>query len=352
MMSSYVSVMSQQHLCGPGNACLHALVPTTGLLLTISAFLAALFYLYSKFTENPQLEAWAKLEVAEIINTLAILVVTVMLIKAFCVTPVTFFAPHLAAVDSDFTHMNMFSAAVSLLESFADNCKLAIKVTMTLQGILSLMCLVGVNMSPIGMGVSVTPLRPIMDVISASFSMAYMVMSLGYITVIAQIHVLNLTQMLFISFLLPIGFALRSFTPTRKFGGSLIALGLVFIIFYPILVILFYQTITSTSYTEYGGISTKDVKQMVNAGNSVGSPSTPKSSSTIATLPTRFTDWLSSRAWLSSLIIWVVGVGVAEMFLGGVFFPMLMTIIIIAGARQLTRTLGEELDITNITRMI
>jgi hypothetical protein len=179
-----------------------------------------------------------------------------------------------------------------------------------------------IGKAPGGVGVIITPLAVLGD-IASSLVMAMIVLMTSAIITLVQIVVLKMSESIFV-ILFPIGVILRSFGVTRGFGGGLIAIAIGFFFFYPLLVVLFYGAVVGDIETNYGSMS----DSFRNGGLSP-----------------------SSSGWFGGLLSPLVGF-IGQTIVGAIFMPLVMFMILVSFVKGLSYALGEEVDVSNLTRLI
>ena len=194
----------------------------------------------------------------------------------------------------------------------------------SMQAVLSSISTMTMGKAPGGFGIIISPYAVAGD-IAAGLRDAMIVLMTSAIMTITQMVLIKMTESLFV-ILFPIGVILRSFGATRGFGGGLIAIAIGFFVFYPLLVVLFYGSVLGSIQTDYGGM----VDSM-------------KANGLDATTP----FWYGGNI-ISSFVVGFIG----KVIMGAIFMPLLMFMILVAFVKGLSKSLGEEVDVSNLTRLI
>ena len=192
-----------------------------------------------------------------------------------------------------------------------------------MQAVLSSISTMTMGKSPGGFGIMISPYAVAGDIASALRDAMIVLMTSGIMT-LTQMVLLKMTESLFV-ILFPIGVILRSFGATRGFGGGLIAIAIGFFVFYPLLVVLFYGSVLGSIQADYGDM--------------LGSV---KGKGLDATSP----NWFGG-----DMVFFFVGF-IGKTIMGAIFIPLLMFMILVAFVKGLSQTLGEEVDVSNLTRLI
>jgi hypothetical protein len=162
----------------------------------------------------------------------------------------------------------------------------------------------------------------------------------------AWIAVLDAIEASFLQLLLPVGVLLRCFMPTREFGGVLMSIAIGFFLFYPLMF--------SIAYLVLG------------APQPPGTPSIDAHEGTVrGAFITIATTSLVPGAGIASMLAYFIQFGdlaattiingmsaIGNALLSVFILPAIMWIIIAELVRNMSRALGEEVDIGSLARMI
>jgi len=340
------------------------------LALFASALILILFYLFATMFRNDKAIAWIKLEAFEFFGTVVIVIFIVLFMGALC----SFNAGWIFTQDE----LSELSSKVSLDPPLSESTNVYVLSQAYLEGvgnkILKFMALdmFGASFAdsltatkfiakPMGQGFEGSPLSGIGSPIKLILNNAMIAMLIAYSINEAQFMILKYSLLAFPGWFLPLGVIFRTFIPTRRFGGSLIALSISMLVVYPLLFSL------SLLITESGLISFVDTF-VANAGFSTEN----LFKQTTYGFAQDFTiSSLDNLAGGAMNLFEVLGNMFAS-FIGGVFgliyFSMLLivgwvafvgfllpginSIILIHTMNSLGKTLGEHIDITSLTRVI
>ncbi len=324
--------------------------------ILISFFTISLLYMASQVFGNQGLAAWCKKEIFQVIVTALIFGGIFGFISFTC----GFFKPSFfISLDDNGDGIpdhpdDMFQYGTSYLEWLRDTSYTIYAEMAVLNSYVVKTTSTYVYQSPGGLGVN---LRPLMGLSSLSgilsFSMSTLLVG-GVLTTIAQLRMLRVIQLMMFNMILPIGLLARCFEPFRRFGGSMIAIAIGLFIFYPFLLMLNGGLVKNNFITD---------ASIIQANTQVTS-TTPDSLETAnqrdvdARDPNyNNPDPLNSGAGYTSMssygnlfqALYKLG---ARNLIAALFLPILNFILLITFIRNLSRALGEEVDITNVTRMI
>ncbi|MBS3067131.1 hypothetical protein J4450_00390 [Candidatus Micrarchaeota archaeon] len=237
---------------------------------------------------------------------------------------------------------------------------------------------------PLGVGIVAAPLAGFAAPLKQIIYNINSALTIAYIINTAQRIVFEFAVVGFLKFYIPLGLVLRSFTPTRRLGGALIAIGLGFLFIVPFVTIINAQIVLSPDSPIRGmDDAVKDVACAEFGDYLPGcpdpTPSTPPSAGTPAT--PSVAPSLSTEKQVESFvdILWNLTIGnlvklgeIFQNFFGTLFavaffvpltvvgiafavgylLPALNVLVLVQAVKYMSKSLGEEVDITTLTRMI
>ena len=195
-------------------------------------------------------------------------------------------------------------------------------VVIAINSVMSWISTMTIGFAPGSVGPVFAPFAFLGD-IANSMVVALIALMTSAIIMLTQMILLKMTASLF-SILFPVGIILRSFGITRGFGGGLMAIAIGFFIFYPLLIVIFYGAVAQDISNSYNGLT----DSFQNAGPSPSSPS-----------------------WFSGMIDYITGF-VGGIVMAAIFIPLVMFMVLIGAIKGLSMALGEEVDVSNLTRLI
>ncbi len=317
--------------------------------MAASVAILVILYLVDVFFGNEQGIAAMKLELFELFTTAFIVLVVIALLDAACIVPIgAILAP------DEVAELNLFEAAAQILDDFS---KSIVIVSTILHGVyihLDFLTTTTLTQRPMGMGTEFQPTAGIGAVMKPAFINSLQMLAVSFIIVRAQLAILDFVTFAMLKFYLPIGIILRSFTPTRRIGGTLIGLTLGLVLVYPYLIILNGLTIYDMDpfyIDEYLG----SIGGMLDAAWEPFNQFQGGALSLAGGL-----DILTMiKLFISSLFGSLLGIYLAltlrtaaVAFMIGLFFPALNMLILVTVVRYLTKSFGEEIDVSNLSRMI
>jgi hypothetical protein len=315
-----------------------------------SAAILALLYIFYRFFGKESGQAMVKLEIFELFTTLFIIVVVIMLINSACIIPMgSLIAPPETA------EMNLFDAAAFVLDDFSDNLVIVSTILHTLYIPFDFITSTTLTQRPLGMGTEMQPTAGFGAVMRPIFVNGLQALTVAFIVVRAQLLILDFLSFAMIKYYLPIGILLRSFTPTRRIGGTIIGLVLGLVLVYPYLIVL-------NGYMIFPMHPFQIDYYTSSIGDLVGLAWEPLGEFQLQSLSLSGAV-LGVFSFLKIIIGGIFGTifgvylafmmrTVAVGFLIGLFFPALNMLALVTVIRYLTKAFGEEIDVSNLSRMI
>ena len=316
------------------------------LLIVIAS--AGVVYALSGLMNHAGLRIWAKNQVYESIAMLVLAGLLVWIVGFGCglqadvigaaCTPGS--APSLAVLsvgyyDSEIQwgSCNPYSVALYNLEHFLSLVSAGFWAVIVINMAISAASSTTLALNPNGLGFMVSFGQGFAN-LGQMFNIAMITISSSQIIIIAQIILLKMFSRLF-GPLLVAGVLLRSFGITRGFGGALIALALGFYFIYPMSVVLFYGILQDNIDASVAALYDEDAMSALPTGTPGGSFD--------------LSNWM--KGIFDSVMQPVCGF-LSLLVLGAVFVPFAVFLVMVSFIRGLSAMLGEEVDVSNITRLI
>jgi len=291
------------------------------ILAASTVFLVAGFaYVLGHVLSHKKIILWSKEQMQEAILAMAITLFIVGFVSFLCTLDLKSLG---VSTDCTGPTCNVLNVASGYLTRLYTAIMRGYLVVGGINAVMSSWATLTIGKAPGGVGVIITPLAVLGD-IASSLVMAMIVLMTSAIITLVQIVVLKMSESIFV-ILFPIGVILRSFGVTRGFGGGLIAIAIGFFFFYPLLVVLFYGAVVGDIETNYGSMS----DSFRNGGLSPSSP-----------------NWFGGN-----ILGFFVGF-IGQTIVGAIFMPLVMFMILVSFVKGLSYALGEEVDVSNLTRLI
>ncbi len=315
--------------------------------ILLSFMVISVMYMLSQAFGRPGLAAWCRKEIFQVIVTAILLASIFGLINFACleIKPSVFIKNVLPAEDDLFTY------SLNYLQWLRDIVYSGYVLASLANGLFSMLTGTMIRQSPAGFGVNLRPLGGLSSLAHIlSIGMSATLVG-GIFTTIAQLRMLRAVQLFMFNIILPIGLVARCFEPFRRFGGALIALAIGMFVFYPFLLVLNAAVVkdvilpSADITTTFNAVGATDFS----AASPLPSQQRAKDASqlTYFSTGTGTTDMNTYNNLFQT--VWIF---MTKTLIAGLFLPLLNFALLISFIRNISRHLGEEIDITNITRMI
>lgn len=339
--------------------------------LAVLAFLAStvvLIFLYVLATilRNQNLHATVKFELYEIVATLVIIVFMIGFTKGVCglqvgeLIPVS---PRSELLGEQWATLSIYKSTQLQFAALSDFIRAWMEMNYLLNFHLDQMASVTPYSRPLGVGMVAAPLAGFAAPFKQLTYNAMTALSIAAVVNEAMLLVYETSMVLFLKWYLPLGIVLRSFTPMRRIGGTLIAISAGFLFIFPITTIItgimFYDFDYGTQFTakhefenyweqlRFQDITAGYLKNI--ASGVVNHPidfALGGFLSVIGELLTAFTGGAFTTLFLLSIST------VAQVFALGYLMPAFNVLVLVQAVRHMSRSIGEEIDITALTRLV
>jgi len=358
-------------LCTPTPATISNLYRISFLAAAAGLMFIAFMYVLGKAFETKKWVDYAKNELFEM--TLTIIVVLLIMVPLLmimgCVNP---FQPGVSIYQAAFAYpkdiissVTMTSVIIYWINAFLQNV-LQVKVVQNIFAGFS---------GSLGVGGD--------DPSFGSLSQAGMilVMVTGLASLMAYIH--ELVTYGFIAYLLPVGIVMRLFAPTRRIGGTIIGLVFGMAILMPFLMAIGHSVIAVNYFPLYYNIAEKRIdsqhdlipriKSFVvelitldavtyaegdlhfTEGTSINEYGDPVENPELQSRNPGIFGFLMGM--ISGTLVKIMGMlmlitGSGVLCFGGTIYPLIVSIILISGVKYMSSVFGEEIDVSNLTRLV
>jgi hypothetical protein len=321
------------------------------LALVVSTLALSILYMFASFLRNPQFISWTKFELFQVFGTAAIMVFFGATVYGACTFDMSFLDSRYQSVMPGQT-TNMYTIIDNYFDKLEDLGYLIFYFIMWITKWFTFLSRVTLLSSPLGVGSNENPLESLGQLNSLVF-----VMLSGFITsfMLLQLQMRMLDYIAFatIGYLFPMGIFFRCFEPTRSFGGTLLGISVSLFLFYPIIMVF-------NDYLMYGPISAVKYDQMAALGqieSNVGTGKTPD--------PQKVSEGISGTYDPQNGAVGYNGFteGITGGFLfvlkpvmlyaiAAVVLPVINFIVLVEITRGATAFMGDEIDVSNLTRLI
>ena len=280
------------------------------IVFTVSAFA----YMLAGIISHRGLRVWAQNQMYEGFATFVIAMFIVGLVSWICGFDATY-----VGATCEPGHCNIFEVAEDYLLQFegevSDAWWYIALVNMAIAAIANLTF----HMGAPGLGTTVN-LGAGMGQVSSSLGSALIAVTVAQVLTLAQVQVLRIAELMF-GYLLPAGVVLRSLGATRGFGGALIALAIGFYIVYPGAIVLMYGLVLNNVQNQLG--------DMPVGGENLD-------------------DWQDEAGGLIGQVCGLLG----TLCMGAAVVPFVVFIIVVSFTKSLSSQIGDEIDVSNLTKLI
>jgi len=316
------------------------------LALVISTLALTLVYMFANFMRNAQLIGWSKFELFQVFGTAVILVFFIFSLWGMCTFDMSFLDKRFSPQD------NMYKIIDEYFSKLQDVGYLIFYMIMWVTKWLTFLSRVQITSSPLGVGSNENPLESMSQLNSLVF-----IMLSGFITsfLLLQLQMRMLDYLAFacIGYLFPMGIFLRCFEPTRSFGGTLLGLSIALFLFYPIIMVF-------NDYLMYSSIDDLATEQRLalqSAENNAASGSQPNGqqvsdqAGTILDPQNGGKGYNSFSGGITGGVLFLLK-PIMVYFIAAVVLPVINFIVLVEITRGATAFLGDEIDVSNLTRLI
>jgi len=315
------------------------------LALVVSTLGLTIVYMFASFLRNQQLLTWTKFELFQVFGTAVVLLFFIAVLASMCTFDMGFLSPRYQPTE------NMYDIIDSYFSKLQDLGYVTFGYIMFITKQFAYMSKVTAHSSPMGVGSSENPLESMGQI----NSLIFVVLS-GFVTSFLllelQMRVLDYMVYAAMGYLFPMGIFFRCFEPTRSFGGTLLGISIALFLFYPIIMVfndyLMFdqiQDLQSATYSDLSAASTT-----ITNGTAPDEKNMP--GSVQSALGDEDGTWFDA-AWGAISYAAVMFIKPVMVYIvAAVFLPVVDFIILVEITRGATAFLGDELDVSNLTRMI
>ncbi|MFA5049677.1 MAG: hypothetical protein WC501_01585 [Candidatus Micrarchaeia archaeon] len=348
-----------------------------GAALFASIAILVFFYLFASFFRNDKTIAWVKIELFETISTALIIIMVFALTSGvMCNFKASwifsdFQLQEFTSSQSSFTQSgfefnkdsNMYAIALTYFSNIESQIIRWMSISMIGVGF-SDMGTTQFKAHPMGQGFMTAPLAGFFVPLKSILNNGLIALTITFIINSASVQVLKYSLIAFPGYFLPAGIFFRAFEPTRRFGGTLIALSITFLIIYPIIIAISFYVTSIGMLGSSMGIFELFATQFSNTNPYNESTAVFSAAFMNEGIDGFFGNLVNGLSALLSAILVSVGSVFGFLYfvfggwiiwwimLVGFLLPAINTLIIVYSMRSLGKALGEPIDITSLTRLI
>lgn len=340
-----------------------------GLALVVSSIILAFLYMWATLFRDKNLNAYVKQELYELVVSGVLVVIIYSMIGAIGeVTVGTFLPVDLLPEDVAVT-TTLYEATAKYYERIDQDMAGWLNMNYAINVYVDQVASVTPYARPLGVGLVASPMAGLASPIKQLLYNMSVALSIAFIINFAQLSVYIFSLQAFMKYYLPLGILLRCFTPTRRLGGTLIGVAVAFLFIMPGLTTVTYSMFyhvapdgsSSGPLITFNTVMWEYAEDMMAADDSPvasfygdnlsesGGGIIDMMSGGFGAIGRLFTD-LIGGFFLMLLLLPMATVSLA--FAVGFVMPAFNIMVFTQAAKSLSKSFGEEVDITALTRMI
>jgi hypothetical protein len=345
-------------------------LPLCGAALVVSSVILAFLYMWSELFHNQALQAYVHQELYEVLVSGLLAILIIALVSAMGGLTLgdflpSYLLPQVPAGQID-GNTNIYTATALYYEQVTSDMESWLNLNYLMNILVDQMASVTPYARPMGVGLVASPMAGFASPIKQLLYNMTVGLSVAYVINVAQLYAYVFALQGFMVYYLPLGIFLRCFTPTRRLGGTLIAIGATFLFVFPALTIVTYSMFynpTSGPLLTFSSLLGQYMTPNGDFGDFVSNFFTSGFTTTGGT-GTGLGDMVTSvfgsigtvlqgvvgNVFLMLLLFPVSLISLA--FVLGFVMPALNVIILTETVKGLSKSLGEEVDISSLTRLI
>ncbi len=339
----------QQFLCGWQG--------TMVLALTVSAVFLAAFYILSVLMRNEGLKGFVKLEVSELFVTVVLVMILLGAMGAVSDLPFGSLVSS-SKLPGVTDSASIYNVTDTYFNTLGDLIPYFLETDYVLGVMVDSFASVQSQPRPMGVGIVAPPFAGLASPIKQLLYSMSNALAIAFVVNYAQLYVFLFMLEGSLHYYIPLGIILRSLTPTRRIGGALIGLGVSFLFVFPVIYsltfVMFFdgagpmetlRSFTESRFDMSPGVGNL-IKNFYSSKANLGFPDLVVS--LIGDLGSMFASFVGELFTLAMVLpIAVVG------FVGAAGLVSVLDILLMVQVTSaLSKTMGEEVDISTLTRMV
>jgi hypothetical protein len=337
--------------------------------LSVSVVILAFLYVWGTLFRNPQMSAYVKTEMYEVmISALLIPFIYGAVASMENLTLGSFLPPELIPEDTvtgTTAGTTIYDASANYFMRVDNDMSGWLGMNYVFNMYVDQLASVTPYARPLGIGLVASPLAGLASPIKQLLYNMSVALSLAFIINYAQLVVYIFALQAFLKYYLPLGIFFRCFTPTRRLGGTLIGVSLAFLFVFPALATITYTMFYNKSsgpLVSFGSLLNQYVGDLTNGSFSdnfkyffgtnfsdVGGSVTDLISGVVGGIGTLLQRVVGNTFLM--LMIFPISI-VSWAFAIGFVVPAFNLIVFTQAAKSLSKSFGDEVDISSLTRMI
>jgi hypothetical protein len=306
------------------------------LAIIATLLVIAILRIVASFTQNEKAIAETKMDLMQLFVTVAIIGVMAMLLQGTCYMDAGMLYPN-----DEYAGQSIYYSAMNHLYKFSFDSLRTMQVLYMTYILFDMVTTTEIASVPMGLGANMKPTFGMAGIWKPVYNAAFSALTISIISSRALGFILDFGSYALLAYFLPLGIMMRSFAPTRQIGGTVIAIVCTFLFIYPAIIIPTFMAVQDPIDSWFTGLNQNNTMHFLLGDWGIEA---------LLDFVTRLGIIASPQTFTGIILLGMQPI--AYIFVGGVFMPILDTLVMINIARYLSRALGEEIDITNLTRMI
>lgn len=335
-----------------------------GMALVTSAVILAFLYIFSVIFRNDNLKNFVKLEISEIFVTGVLISLLVGSVASLDSIKFSSYVDASSLPEDVGVDANIYNVTESYFHTVGKDMAKWLEMNYILGVYVDQMASVTPYARPMGVGLVASPLAGLASPFKQLIYNMSIALAIAYVMNYAQLYVYLFAIAGSLHFYLPLGIILRSFTPTRRIGGALIGLAVSFLFFFPMLYsfnyMMFYSKEGASPMVTFRGFVDQSMswsqgtdsiaeKARENYDTKFSAGVIDLATSAFAGIGSIFSAFIG-KFFTLLMVLPLATLGRA--FAIGFIMPAFNIILMIQATKQISKAIGEEVDISTLTRMI
>ena len=336
-------------------------LPLIGAAIVTSIALLAFLYMWGTLFRDNNLLNLVKLEFYEMVVSIILVSIVLMFVVMMTNMSVGGLIPREMLPDDLDSTMNIYQLTEEYFNKVGTNFADWLNMNYIINVYVDQVASITPYARPLGIGLVASPLAGLASPLKQLLYNATTALSIAYIVNYAQYYTFLFATGAFLKYYLPMGLFLRSFTPTRRFGGSIIAVCLGFVLIFPMLILLSYLVFFSNNgpMVTFRGFVEGFIADQPDFTDAFGQMLNPGNFADIG-----FAEFLSGAVggvgmmlmnvfgtFFLALMMFPISL-VGQAFVMGFVMPAFVILMFSQATISLSKSFGEEVDIGALTRMI
>jgi hypothetical protein len=344
----------------------------SGAALSVSGVILAFIYSWSVLFRNPSLEAYVRQEIYEVLVSGVLLVFIIGLVGAMSGLSLGSFLPaQLLPGGGDATtqvdaYTNVYSATAKYYQRVTSDMEGWLNLNYFMNIIIDQMASITPYARPLGVGLVASPMAGFASPIKQLLYNMSVGLSIAYIINVAQLYVYVFSLQAFLKYYLPMGIFFRCFTPTRRLGGTLIGIAVAFLFVFPALSTITYSMLYNkaggplmtfynllTYYISDQGSFREFATNFFKSNFTTTGSGSPGVTDMVTGTFGLFFGSLQGMLGGTFLMFLIFPISIVSMaFVVGFVVPAFNIIVFTEAAKGLSKSFGDEVDLSALTRLI